>query len=115
MKIRTNSTLFAAVFGAAAMIAAPAMALAQDRTQTEAEEEGDSAQPVNDTWITTKVKTELATTDGVKSTDVTVKTTNGVVALIGVLPTQTAVDKAIAAAKSIKGVKDVDASGLKVK
>jgi hyperosmotically inducible protein len=72
-----------------------------------------SEQPVSDTWITTKVKAELAATDGVKSTDISVETTNGVVTLIGVQDSKTAVDKAIAAARSIKGVKDVDASGLK--
>jgi len=47
--------------------------------------------------------------------DVTVKTVDGVVTLIGVLPTKLAVEKAVAAAKSVKGVKDVDASGLKSK
>jgi hyperosmotically inducible periplasmic protein len=72
-----------------------------------------SDQPVTDTWITTKVKSELATTDGVKSMHVDVKTVDGTVTLTGTLATQTAVDKAIAAAKSVKGVKDVDASGLK--
>ncbi|WP_414075980.1 BON domain-containing protein [Staphylococcus aureus] len=35
--------------------------------------------------------------------------------LTGVLPSKIAVDKAVAAAKSIKGVKSVDDSGLKVK
>jgi hyperosmotically inducible protein len=70
---------------------------------------------VSDAWITTKVKSELATTKGVKSMDVTVKTVDGVVTLIGVLPTKLAVDKAVAAAKSVKGVKGVDDSGLKVK
>ena len=75
----------------------------------------DSDQPVTDTWITTKVKAELATTDGVKSNDVTVKTVDGVVTLSGVLGTDVAVKKAIAAAESIKGVKKVDSSGLKVK
>ena len=74
-----------------------------------------SDQPVTDTWITTKVKTELATTDGVKSTKIEVTTKNGVVALIGVLATKDAVDKAVAAAESVKGVKKVDSSGLKVK
>ena len=74
-----------------------------------------SDQPVTDTWITTKVKAELATTDGVKSTKIDVTTKNGVVALIGVLATSDAVDKAIAAAQSVKGVKRVDSSGLKVK
>jgi hyperosmotically inducible protein len=74
-----------------------------------------SDQPVTDTWITTKVKTELATTDGVKSMEISVKTIDGKVILIGVLPTQVAVDKAIAATRSVKGVKAVDDSGLKVK
>jgi len=74
-----------------------------------------TGQAVGDAWITTKVKSELATTKGVKSMDVTVKTVDGVVTLVGVLPTKLAVDKAVAAAKSVKGVKDVDASGLKVK
>lgn len=74
-----------------------------------------SDQPVTDTWITTKVKSELATTDGVKSTKISVTTKDGVVALVGVLATQAAVDKAVAATQSVKGVKRVDSSGLKVK
>ena len=74
-----------------------------------------SDQPVTDTWITTKVKTELATTEGVKSTKIEVTTKNGVVALIGVLMSKESVDKAVAAAESVKGVKRVDSSGLKVK
>ncbi|HEX7732752.1 MAG TPA: BON domain-containing protein [Rhodanobacter sp.] len=73
------------------------------------------SQAGSDTWITTKVKTELATTKGVPSSEVSVHTVDGVVTLTGVLPTKIAVNKAVAAAKSIKGVKSVDASGLKVK
>ena len=75
----------------------------------------DSNQPGSDTWITTKVKAELATTEGVSSTDISVKTVNGVVTLIGVLGSDVAVQKAVAATKSVHGVKQVDASGLKVK
>ena len=74
-----------------------------------------SDQPVTDTWITTKVKSELATTEGVKSTDISVKTVDGVVTLVGVLNSSMAVDKAVAAAESIKGVKRVDHDGLKVR
>ncbi|HKE47876.1 MAG TPA: BON domain-containing protein [Rhodanobacteraceae bacterium] len=73
----------------------------------------DSDQPATDTWITTKVKAELATTEGVKSNDVTVKTVDGVVMLTGTLANDVAVKKAIAAAESVKGVKKVDHSGLK--
>ena len=75
----------------------------------------DSNQPGSDTWITTKVKAELATTKGVESTDISVKTVNGVVTLIGVLDSDIAVQKAVAAAKSIRGVTQVDSSGLKAK
>jgi hyperosmotically inducible protein len=72
-----------------------------------------SDQPVTDTWITTKVKSELATTDGVKSMDIDVKTIDGKVTLTGVLANDIAVQKAVAATKSVKGVKNVDSSGLK--
>ncbi|HEX5488914.1 MAG TPA: BON domain-containing protein [Rhodanobacteraceae bacterium] len=72
-----------------------------------------AGEAVSDAWITAKVKSELATTKGVKSMDVTVKTTDGVVTLTGVLSSEIAVEKAVAAAKSVKGVKDVEASGLK--
>jgi hyperosmotically inducible protein len=72
-----------------------------------------SDQPVTDTWITTKVKSELMTTSEVKSMNVDVKTVNGVVKLTGTLANELAVQKAVTAAKSVKGVKSVDASGLK--
>ena len=75
--------------------------------------DNNSDQPVTDTWITTKVKSELMTTSEVKSMNVDVKTVNGVVTLTGSLANELAVEKAVAAAKSVKGVKGVDASGLK--
>ena len=73
----------------------------------------DSQQPVTDTWITTKVKAELATTDGVKSMDVKVDTVDGIVYLTGNVRSDIELKKAVAATKSVKGVKDVDDSGLK--
>ena len=88
-------------------------ALAAQQTAPTGDHASSTGHAVNDAWITTKVKSELATTKGVKSMDVTVKTVDGVVTLTGVLPTRIAVHKAIAVAKSVKGVKDVDASGLK--
>ena len=100
------------------LVAALAVAGAVPLTAAVASANGngnDSNQPVNDTWITTKVKAELATTDGVKSTNIDVKTVNGVVTLTGVLPTELAVKKAVAAAESIQGVSKVDHSGLKSK
>ena len=82
-------------------------------TSAYANDKTDSDQPVTDTWITTKVKSELMTTSEVKSMNVDVKTVDGVVTLTGTLANELAVEKAITAAKSVKGVKSVDASGLK--
>ena len=73
-----------------------------------------SDQPTSDTWITTKVKAQLASTDGVKSSDISVTTVNGEVTLTGVLANHIAIKKAVTAARSVKGVTKVDASGLKV-
>ena len=64
-------------FGAVSI--GPSIAFAADEMPAK------SDQPVTDTWITTKVKTELATTEGVKSTDISVTTKDGIVALVGVL------------------------------
>jgi len=90
----------------------PAGAVARVAGENQANE---STQPVTDSWITTKVKAELLATDGVKSAEVSVDTKDGVVTLTGVLANDLAVKKAIAAAESVKGVKRVEASGLKVK
>jgi hyperosmotically inducible protein len=96
-------------FTANAACAAP-----QDATPT-GDHSPSGMQAVSDGWITTKVKTQLATTKGVQSADISVTTVDGVVTLTGVLPTELAVKKAVAVTKSIKGVKGVDASGLKSK
>ncbi|BFI96111.1 MAG: BON domain-containing protein [Rhodanobacter sp.] len=102
----------AAVLGSG-MTAGPVHAT--PRTSPGSDHSADAGQAVNDAWITTKVKSELATTKGVKSMDVSVTTKNRVVTLTGVLATRTDIKKAIAVAQSVKGVRDVDASGLKAK
>jgi hyperosmotically inducible periplasmic protein len=63
---------------------------------------------VEDGWITTKVKTELATTKGVKSGDVHVDTDAGVVRLSGTVDSPRAAERAIETALKIKGVAAVD-------
>lgn len=74
-----------------------------------------SAQPVSDSGITTKVKADLLVTEETKGLDIIVTTTNGVVTLSGKLDSQARVEKAVAVARSIKGVKSVDATTLTVK
>ncbi|WP_256661968.1 MULTISPECIES: BON domain-containing protein [Gammaproteobacteria] len=74
----------------------------------------ESDEPVTDTWITTKVKSDLLATRNVSGTDIKVETRNGVVSLSGTVKSQAERDKAVATARAIKGVKSVDASGLEV-
>ena len=69
---------------------------------------------VSDTWITTKVKSDFATTEGVDMTDISVDTKDGVVTLSGTAGSQAEKRKAIQTAKSIKGVKAVQADRLMV-
>lgn len=71
----------------------------------------DSAQPVSDTWITTKVKTELLASSEVSGTDIKVETVNGVVKLSGTA-NKAQTEKAKSIAHNIDGVKSVDTSGL---
>ena len=74
-----------------------------------------SEQPGSDTWITTKVKAELLSTDNVSGMDIKVETVNGVVSLTGVVETQAEADRATAAARGIEGVTKVDNSALVVR
>lgn len=74
----------------------------------------ESAEPVTDSWITTKVKTDLLTSKNVPGTEVKVETVNGVVTLTGAVASQAEHDKAVRVTEGIKGVKRVDATGLKV-
>jgi hyperosmotically inducible protein len=67
-----------------------------------------------DAWITTKVKSEFGTTKGIKATDISVTTNDGVVSLSGTVATGKEKMRAERIAKRVKGVKSVDASGLNV-
>jgi hyperosmotically inducible protein len=69
---------------------------------------------VSDTWITTKVKSEFATTNGVSATDISVDTKDGAVKLSGTVASSAEIDRAKQVAMGIKGVKSVDTSGLTV-
>lgn len=75
---------------------------------------GDSQSPVSDTWITTKVRTKLHTINGLDNSDISVETNNGIVTLSGRVNSQDQVNTAVSAIKTIKGVKDVNTSMLKV-
>lgn len=62
---------------------------------------------MDDSGVTAKVKAALVDDDAIKSTDISVKTNNGVVTLSGFVATQDQAEKAVAVTKSIEGVKSV--------
>ena len=62
---------------------------------------------VDDSVITTKVKSLLAADDFLKSFDISVETYKGIVQLSGFVASRAAVDKALQITHSVKGVKSV--------
>src|SRR5687768_9284907 len=66
-----------------------------------------SDQPVDDTWITTKIKGEYAAKPGVSAINIKVDTKNGVVTLSGDAKDKAEADKAVSIAKDTKGVVSV--------
>ena len=62
---------------------------------------------VDDSWVTTKVKSEMVADKAVDARHKTVDTTNGVVTLAGTASNWTEANKAAEIAHSVKGVKQV--------
>ncbi|WP_019936772.1 BON domain-containing protein [Bordetella sp. FB-8] len=95
------------------------MAVAQQSTP-QAQSENDQGavdqteHVASDSWITTKVKSELLADSVSKGFDVGVETTHGVVALSGKLANSGAIDHVKQIAQSVQGVKSVDTSALRV-
>ncbi|HZR37844.1 MAG TPA: BON domain-containing protein [Nevskia sp.] len=67
----------------------------------------------SDSWITTKVKSDLLADNMTKGLDISVRTSNGVVALSGNVGNSDAADHVKGIVSKIRGVKSVDTSGLK--
>ena len=63
---------------------------------------------IDDGTVTTKVKTALLADADVKSFDIKVETRKGEVQLSGFVDNQAQVDRAIAVAKGVEGVKSID-------
>ncbi len=68
----------------------------------------------SDSWITTKVKSEIMADSVSKGFDVSVTTTHGVVVLTGTLASQDAIDHVKVLTEKVKGVKSVDTSALRI-
>ena len=106
-----DSKLLVGAFGFALAFAAASAVRAEGPAATAASQ-GQSAQPGTDAWITTKVKAELMTTKDIPGTAISVSTMNGVVTLAGTVDSQAQVQRSVAIAKRINGVRDVDATAL---
>ena len=65
---------------------------------------------MSDSWITTKVKSEILADSVSKGLNVSVKTIHGVVVLKGALANQDAIDHVKDTAEKVKGVKSVNAT-----
>jgi len=63
---------------------------------------------VDDSVITSKVKSEMIVEKGIHSTDISVKTTKGVVTLTGTVATKDESSKAADLARGISGVTSVE-------
>jgi len=68
----------------------------------------DSGAIASDSWITTKVKSELVADKQVSGTAIHVKTIDGVVTLTGTAKSQEEANRAVEDARKIKGVKSVE-------
>jgi len=98
---------FAADTHSSAIVLADASDTASDATQK-------TKRVASDSWITTKVKSELLADSVTKGFDISVETDHGVVTLSGSLKSQDAISHAKTLAAKVKGVKSVDTTALKV-
>lgn len=95
---------------------------ATDSLQKTADSAGSSAEhkldqagdTINDAWITTKVKTDIAADSQIKDAKISVTTNNGVVALSGTVPSRSVQSRAVTVARQVNGVKSVDDSAVTV-
>ena len=65
---------------------------------------------IDDAVVTTRVKTVLLGDPDIKSFDLKVETRKGAVQLSGFVDSQTQIDRAVAAARTVEGVKNIDNS-----
>ncbi len=112
---RSLDRLHALVIALALTAASTSIVIANPPSEGKTTAYEESAQPVTDSWITTKVKADLLADTATKGLDINVSTTNGVVTLSGRLDNRAQIDKAVAIARGIKGVSAVDAKTLSLK
>ena len=100
--MKTWSNVVAAIF--ASILVFGVVGCASDHERRGIDETG---AVMSDSWITTKVKSDLAVEKDVDATDISVHTYEGVVTLSGDVDNQAEADKAVRVANQIEGVKSV--------
>ena len=114
-RISRMAVTLGATLIASALVLGTNMALAQSdgtTAMTPAKAASKAEKVMSDSWITTKVKSEILANSVSKAFKVGVKTKSGAVTLTGKLPNQDAIDLVKMIAEKVKGVKSVDVSGL---
>ena len=89
-----------------------AFAASDNATMAPSKAASSAERAMSDSWITTKVKSEILANSVSKAFKVSVKTKAGAVTLTGKLPSQDAIDLVKMISEKVKGVKHVDVSGL---
>jgi hyperosmotically inducible protein len=109
---KTISIVSAALLAATLLGSAVSASAADETSMTPKVAANKAERVMSDSWITTKVKSEILANSVSKAFKVGVKTKHGAVALDGKLPTQDAIDLVKMIAEKVKGVKSVDTSAL---
>lgn len=107
--------LAAAGDGAAASSGGPASAATTDNVKADTRKAvSNTKQFAADSWITTKVKSEILADDVSKGFNVSATTIDGVVVLQGTLGNRDAIARVREIAERVEGVKAVDTTGIQV-
>ncbi len=112
--MRTRSLIRSSLIAAGLMVAFAAVPASQVMAQDSTTSNQTVPEKAADGLITTKIKSVLATTKGIKSTDISVTTVDGAVTLTGTTSSNKEKSHVVRVTKKVKGVKSVDASGLTV-
>lgn len=102
-------TLIATSLGLASASAETAAAAAENKQAV-----AETKQVISDSWITTKVKSEILADSASKGYVVHVKTTHGAVVLKGALANENAIAHIKSIAEKIEGVSSVNTTALKI-
>jgi len=112
--MRTRSLIRSSLIAAGLTVAFAAVPVSQVMAQDSATSSQTVPEKAADGLITTKIKSVLATTKGIKSTDISVTTVEGAVTLTGTATSSKEKAHIVRVTKKVKGVKSVDASGVTV-